>query len=333
MPHSSGGGSHSGGSSHSSSSHSGGSSGGGSSYSTRSSYFPGAHRYVCYTSGSPEYIYSDNPNLNDTGKARLLLLLVYIPFICGLFSLIVQSINIPKKLPAKYSESVVIEDYVGVMGNTTALKQTLYEFYNTTGIPVTLITSDNEWKYYYNSIENYAYDEYVNRYPDEDHWVLIYTTDYGDTFENWYFHGMQGYNTDPILTTKVTDKFDDNLTKYLYIKGTSVEDAFTMAFRDIIPGIMKPSVNLSQIGIAIGMGAFIGLHMFFMVFYNPNKKYKDYVKCPDDTALDDNPHAHEANCEYCGGLYYRGSVTECPHCGAPVRSSRAKRRSPNQANR
>lgn len=319
MPHSSGGGSHSSGSHSGGGSSSSSSSSGGSSirYHTSSTYFPGARRYVRYKKGQPEYIYSDDIHLNEKpSPLRFLLLIIYVPFIIAVISMFLGSINIPHQITEKYPNPVTIEDNLDVFNENTALADALYQFYKTTGIPVTIITENNDWMEHYDALDVYAYDLYVDRYIDEDHWVIVYTTDFDETFEDWHFEGMQGYNTDSILTTSVTDKFNVNLTRYLMNSGYSKAEAFTQAFKDITPGIMTVAINKSQLGFALVFCVFVTVHMTMMIRGLSNRKYKNYVKCPDDNIAD--PHEREARCEYCGGIYYIGTVTSCPHCGAPL---------------
>ena len=73
----------------------------------------------------------------------------------------------------------------------------------------------------YNNLEEYAYSAYVNRFQDEKHWLIVYE-ELGDVSSlpedmyrypssdepEWQFWGMQGDDTDPILTAEVTEKFN-----------------------------------------------------------------------------------------------------------------------------
>ncbi len=326
MPHSSGGGSHSGGShssshsSHGSSHSSFGSSGRGSSYRTSSSYFPGAYRYVRYHNGKADYIYSEDGALTTGLHARYILLLIYIPFYFAVFLLFSQSINIPEKITATYQEQVRFEDNLGVLDKD--LGNILVDFYKKTGIPVTVITRRNGvWKPYYDDLKTYAYEQYVKRYYDEDHWLIVYTTDNEDGFEDWYFEGIQGDNTDSILTFEKANKWNSALTRYLMTDQFTVSEAIGKSISDMTPTIMQATIQWDAIPFGVGIFVFISIHMYFMVFFDSNKKkYKGYTRCPVDTKDTQDPHANEATCEYCGGIYYKGTVTSCPHCSAPIKS-------------
>ena len=265
-------------------------------------------------------MYSNKPNLNrkPSPLRYVVLVLICILVVGTLLSAVTLGLRIPTKIKTTYSNPVKLEDNLNVFDQSDALMNAVQKFYETTGIPVTIVTGDNSWKDNYNSLENYAYDLYVQRYTDEDHWVIVYTTDGAEDFERWYFEGMQGDNTDDILTREVTDKFNTNLTKYIMNANYSESQAFAQAFSDIMPGIMKvefhPGFTLASIP-----GMLPWLTFLFILYHSlSNTAYKDYIQCPDDNVV--NPRDNEASCEYCNGTYYIGSVTSCPHCGAPIRS-------------
>lgn len=328
MPHSSGGGSHSGGSSGSSggSSFGSSSSSSSSSYHTSTTYFSGAYKYVKYHDGKADCVYSENPNLNSKGPGpiKYLILLIYIPFIVSGLGIMGQSASMPRRINTYYAEPVTVKDDIDVINDEDALKETLYEFYAKTGVPVTIMTKDNEeWKPHYNALEYYAYDLYVNTYKDEDHWLIVYSSD-GSVFNDWYFEGMQGDNTDKVLTKEITGKFNANLYKYLLNRNYSVDNAFIKAFGDIYPDLMKFKINKGSLGFCIVWFGFIGGHMCLMLRGLSRKNiYEDYVKIPEGPK-EQSKDSLELRCEYCNGIYYKGTVTSCPHCGAPVAESNKK---------
>ncbi len=318
MPHSSGGGSHGGGShSSSSSSHSSGGSHSGGSYSTiRKYYFPGASTYVRYDDdGNPDYIYSSSRSLNKpASKWRFIFILFYLPFFIGVFSMMKSGINIPKKIPTKYNTTIRIEDNLKVVKDEEHLRKRLIDFLDETGISVSLLTCTNDlWRYNYDSMEILAYDMYVTRFPDESHWLIVYSSDLNRNFEDWYFEGMQGNDTDSILTKRITDIFNEKLTKYL-MQGDSIDRALEKALSDIEhSGLMKTYVNPATFLIGLAFMAFVTLHMMVMV-HDPNRKYRKYILC--------SPSAKEERCDYCGSPYWPGTVSACPHCGAPIKTDK-----------
>ena len=255
MPHSSGGGSHGGGSHGGSHSHSSGSRGRSSGRSVRvgRTYFPGAYRYVRYHDGGMDYIYSNHGTLNQSGRTKLSLglLLFYVPFIIAGFFLISQTVNIPRKMNVSYTPSVEVIDNTDRISSQdeAVITQSASELYETTGVPVCVVFDENSaWVSHYNSLENYAYDVYVNMYNDEDHWLLVYTDDgidrqAAESFSDWYFEGMQGNNTDKYLPERLTSKFNEDLNKALVNRSNTMGQAFAIAFDEMRADAGRISFN------------------------------------------------------------------------------------------
>lgn len=318
MPHSSGGGSHSGGS-HSGSHHSSHSHGGSgrSSRHVRSTYFPGARRFVYYNHHRPVYVYADYDITEKRSPLRFLMLLFYLPFILFTFSMFAEAYHHPHKLPQNYDYKIVVEDKANVLGNTAELRNSLVAFYNRTGISPAVITVENsDWQGVYSDLENYAYDLYVNHFADESHWLIVYSTPDGysssDGYEDWYWEGMQGNDTDDVLTESVTNSFNDELQKNLTARTRyTVSSAISTSFDDLTSTVMKSKVNWTMLFTSIAILAFVCLHACLMIGINPKaRKYAKAKPCSDA--------AQEKACEYCGYTYVVDTCTECPHCGAPI---------------
>lgn len=213
MPHSSGGGSHGGGS-HGGSHHSSHSHGGSgrSSRHVRSTYFPDARRYVYYDHHRPVYVYADYDITEKRSPLRFLMLLFYLPFILFTFSMFAEAYHHPHKLPQNYDYKIVVEDKANVLGNTAELRNSLVAFYNRTGISPAVITVENSD-------------------PDPD-------------FNDWYWEGMQGDDTDNIITVDVADDFKDLMQKYLTANSRyDVSSAIAAAFDETTPNVMDGHVE------------------------------------------------------------------------------------------
>lgn len=282
MPHSSGGGSSSGGSysgSDSSSSFSSSNSSGESESSMRCShtYFSGARRFVGYRNGIEDIVYSNYDITKPVSKLRYLFLLIYIPFIAVGIFLLTQAVHIPHKLDLPSNSEVAIIDNYDVFDETSDLVQTLEDFRDQTGITVSIFTTQkDEWRGRFGSLERFAYSTYLNNFDDEKHWIFVYSNDL-----DWGWEGMQGDDTDDILTDDVTNLFNSNLNNYFYIDEYSVADAFTMAFNDIMPSVMNMNISFDFLIFGSVWMVFVLVHMFFFVFYNPNRKYRGYVEKTD----------------------------------------------------
>lgn len=326
MPHSSGGGSHGGGShggSHSSGGH-GGSGSGSASRRHSSTYFNGARHYVYYKNKKPVHFYSDveiTPEYikkrKRTWKLIRIVLAVFYMFMF-LVSGLTASLSMPHKLTWECVDPIRIVDNNSMISASeeAALMEQLQEFRDKTGISVTILTvHDDEWEDNFYTLENYAFDYYVSNMSDEANWLIVYSEPESYTgFNDWKWEGMQGDDTDGVLTDSSTDKFNAEMQKNITKDGfpKAVAETFDY-FNDIV---MKTSINFPFLIIsffAMALHASIFFFVTWLVFGNNIKI--------DEKAIElENPQYRyvEDTCAYCGGMYIHGIHTSCPHCGAPV---------------
>lgn len=332
MPHSSGGGSHSGGShsSSSSSSRSSRSSGGGSGSSSRrrtsSTPFPGCRRYLYYKDNKPCLVYSNydirKSDIGQTIAAFIIFGVMLVPlWIFGLVFMI-KAFTFPQRIEySKYRNKTpefVIEDNLGVFEDEANLKRSMKEFYDTTGVvPAVITVSNDTWNEDYESLEEYAYDVYVDRFPDEVHWLIIYSSAKKDNgFDDWYWEGMQGDKTDPVLIPERTKAFTESLHDRLLQRNKySVDDAIAITFDEYRPIMMKMVMNKSRFVPGIVLFVIMSLFLFMIIALNkPTKVPEDYKKAvPCELKA-----VYQLTCNYCGGVYIVGMHTSCPHCGAAI---------------
>ena len=243
MPHSSGGGSsgggsHSGGSSHSSSGHS------------------------SYSGGSGGGYSGGGGSLGCGGF--LLIVFFHIILIVGLVasgSIGTSDLHIStagfQKVRENPAPSKVFDD-LGILSDDgkEELTKAMQEYTDVSGISVFLDTIPNStWQERNSSLSDYAYNKYVALFPnDEAKWLIIYAEDakedtkdeetlteepsgnknatgsMDDYFNNgWHFEGIQGDDTDFVLTEELSDVFNDAVVKSLS-QGNSPEKAFTYGF-------------------------------------------------------------------------------------------------------
>ena len=332
MPHSSGGGSHGGGG------HGGGGSHGGSSSGTRSmptarrSYFAGSTPYVRYHNGRMDVLYADR-DITKTKKqdivSNIITILIITAFMAvfafGTFGSMSGLFRAPKKLKTDYDTTIIIEDNIGVITDKAAMEKVLSDFLETTGITPAFITVSNESWVHYTSLENYAYDLYVNTFDDEKHWLIVYSQSAhtsSDGFVDWYWEGMQGDDTDNIITDYSAGVFTDLMQKYLTADSKyTVERAIRLSFEQITPQIMQRHTSREQIKDAVLVLAVMAAMWGFPVVFSIRnllkmRTYKDYQKVP---SVDGKVLVQET-CDYCGGVYVVGTCLNCPHCGASVKA-------------
>ena len=332
MPHSSGGSSHSGGSHSgssrssrsSSSSRSSGGSGGGSSRRSSSQPFSGSRRYLYYQGSKPYFVYSNydirRKNTMPIVEWILLFSLFFMPFMTGTAFGTFKSVNFPKRID--YFENkefeFVIEDNLGIFKDEAKLRRSMKDFYEETGIvPAVITVSNDTWNKDYKNLEKYAFDVYVNRFPDERHFLIVYSSAIkGDGFDDWFCEGMQGDYTDPVITEKRGKDFNEYLYKRLLQRETySVDEAIADTFDEFTPVMMKVSVKNGSkfssfllITIILFLGS--GASLAFAIFKTKvPAKYKHAVPC-------DLNAVYQGSCNFCGGIYIIGMHHECPHCGA-----------------
>ncbi len=273
-----------------------------------------------YRRKKPVYVYADY-NIAGNGKSALgvkIFVLAFMALFLAFFTgfCAITNGHFPKKLSTDYNTNIVIEDNLGVIDDEDALRDSLSKFYYKTGITPAVITNTNEvWDGKYKDIEKYAYDEYINRFHDEKHWLIVYTcTVKDDGFTDWYWEGMQGDDTDPILGLKETDRFNKNLhTFFLQDNKYSVGEAISKAFDDLTPVVMRKYTSPAIKWVLLFDVIFLGF-IAMTVGFSPKRD----IYYPRAQAVTQEI-VKEETCEYCGGVYVIGMHTKCPFCKAPVK--------------
>lgn len=328
MPHSSGGSSSSGGfSGGSSSSHS---SGGSSSYSgahsstiSRTKPEGASTHYIYYHNGSYQNYYTQGCTKETLSTDFYYAVLCFIiatiatiVAICFAFTFI-RPINVPRT-----QQSAYIQDNINCITEKeeAELNVLFQNFYEETGISMTLLTTDNSYKEDFNNLELYAYDTYVKMYgDDETHWLIVYSQ---DNARYWEFEGMQGNDTDSIISYKVANKFtselDKNLRRYSNNNDINFSDVFSKTLESSIPKIN--TITLNDIDHLMGtiFLAFVAIIFFIsgavMCFDSRDRRIikNKAIEVPKKIKI------LEDKCDYCDGIYIIGTVTVCPHCGGAL---------------
>ena len=153
----------------------------------------------------------------------------------------------PQKMDTSPSYSCEIVDCAGVIDDADMVQSAIDDFYDETGIPVEVMTVNNEdWQGSYSKLEDFAYDMYVTEFDDEEHWLVVYSepTSPDPDFNDWYWEGMQGDDTDNIITVDVADDFKDLMQKYLTANSRyDVSSAIAAAFDETTPNVMEGHVE------------------------------------------------------------------------------------------
>ena len=239
-------------------------------------YFNGSTRYRYYSHGEEHYFYAHS-SYRPWTSSRLILLIIYLPILAILGFFLFK--NAQRSFGIFQTSDYSITDEANVLDSTAKLEKALSAFSKKAGITPAIVTiTTNTWAKHSYSLSDYAYNRYVRDFTDENHWLLVYCAD-----SNWAFEGMQGDNTDSVLTSGLTDEF--NSTLYNYLKnGRDVSEAFAYSFIKINKDAKRPSFFSNSAPYLIAL-AFLCFHAYFFLGLN-ELKYKSAEPCPDTTATD-----------------------------------------------
>ena len=289
------------------------------------SAFAGARRYVYYRNSAPIYVYSNYGNTSGQGL-HIGRLLIYLVIVLAMASAFMDLVSPQPKVSTNYNHAIVVEDSIGVIDSESQLKAALESFFDATGISPAVITVENkDWNHFYSDLSNYAYDLYVNRFSDERHWLLVYSQPKGASgaYVDWFWEGIQGDETDGILTRDAVERFGNLLQKYLTANSRyTVGDAFAQAFRDFTPTV-RDTGSVSADTVVIDLLLILGI--IVLGLYRSgilHKKEKRPTDLPEDAEVV-SEDSSEITCEYCSGVYLSNAV-RCPHCGA-AKTQKAKK--------
>lgn len=305
MPHSSGGGSHGGGSH-------GGSHGRGSGNHVSHHYYPGARRYRRHRHGyDDDYVYARSKP-QKVGIFTVILVLAFSGFV-GFGTCTALGDKIPHKLDPVYtSPAAHVEDKIDVFADDDELEQALEQFEEVSGIcPVVYTVYNEDWINEYADLESYTYSMYVDNYPDEQHFVIVYSLplDQRDEFVNggldvpdFAWEAVQGDETDPILTEGAFRHFSKELHEALE-EGADPGDALTAAFEDLTESADE-SLNLRSPLSVIGLImkcmpmlivlAFFGIVTFIVIRQFVSDRNTEYEEAPMDLAEEESARSDAA---------------------------------------
>ena len=187
------------------------------------------------------------------------------------------------------------------------LKETFKTFYDKTGITPAVMTTDN----YPVTLKRYAYDSYVRSFSDERHWLIVY---YKGTGNYWAFEGIQGDETDTILSESVTTRFNKIVYNDL-TNGDNIATALNDSFNNITPNIMKPYFTLDS---AILLFAVVWIIMFTTVVVIDIKNLINKYRLKDAIFVGNPDKMKIVKCPFCDTEYYENTIKRCLKCGGEL---------------
>lgn len=318
MPHSGGGGSHGGGS------HGGHHGGSGSSNRVSNTYFRGAHRYIYYYNGRPNYYYANRKVVSNRKLTGAVMIVFGIMWILMSFPAVIGSIStlfISGPLTLNYDTKIVIDDEIGIVDNKAELTDAFKDFQKKTGVTLSIVTRSPENAYFGDTYERQAYNCYVSRWDDERHWLIYYVGSSLDRTDNWHWELMCGDDCTRILSTSIEDQFTKDFHRYLVASERySFNEAVLTALNNI--NVKPGAIRLEEIVLVLPMLIFPVFGIIFLVLgIRMLTKPISAEEKAKNAAVEINVNAvcQEVVCDYCGGVYIRHTCVECPHCGAPVK--------------
>lgn len=320
MPHSSGGGSHGGGL------HGGSHGNHGRGYASHvfaSRTSRATYCYVHYRHSKPTYVYSDlSPEQLKKSVGSLATSIAscvfFIPLILFFGYFFVEGILRAQPLKMNYDTTIIIDDQIGVIDNEEELRMTLTQFRDNTGITPAIITVNNdEWNTdeHHPDLQSYAYDTYVSIFEDEKHWLIMYSEPKDPMSDDWYWEGMQGNDTDRILTEKVCESFAIDFHTGLEGAQFGVGEILNGAFANLNSKDIKQNIDWISV---LGSGGLVFAFIYFgIAFVKEEFDKRAIVKNIQEvpvTKTDEELRAMETECAYCGKIYFDNGSVQCPYC-------------------
>lgn len=286
-------------------------------------YFTGAYCFIYYDRlFRPHTIYSDSLD-DQKRKPNWITILVYaLMMLVPLIFIFFQCFHMPKMIKDDYNTKIIISDQAEVLSDEEEanLKVTFESFFDKTGITPSFVSTKGLYRY---ELEDFAYSFYVDNFKDEKHWLIAYS-EINERSHKWFFEGMQGNDTDPVLTTYQTDKFNKALQKALANMDNTVYQAFDKTFNDFSNEVMKPYfyMDIGMIVFTVIWVAMFGCLIALQVNTNIRLKHIN-----ESTAvMHEEPRLEK--CPYCDTPYYAYSIETCPKCGGVVDYPKSARNNP-----
>ncbi|MDO5434825.1 MAG: hypothetical protein Q4G19_00485 [Clostridia bacterium] len=244
-----------------------------------------------------------------------------------LFAGLKNTFSLPKKTEHKNVGQPVIQDTIGILGNTSALSDSLTAFQRKTGIvPAVVTVNDENWNGTYSSLEAAAFDVYAGLFRDELHWLIVYSEPSlpDPAFIDWSWESIVGDDTGDVLTDSLLNSFGTRLQHDLSSDQYSTAEALIRAF-DAVTATVRETGGGSSVGI---LPVVVLIAVIVLLFLRRSRKKDAEAPADNEAAANDtaasetaaaepvSPAGREEHvCAYCGSVLPADAV-KCPCCGA-----------------
>ena len=289
--------------------HSSGGSHGNGGYSQRYSRtrpIPGARRYSYVNRyGHPCFFYYVGVPRRSSYIKSIWPLIIGLIFITAIFAFMISA-TIPHKLSSSLCKEVdtVVLDNAGLFNNdeSAALTKSLDKYYEKTGVQAVLYTlNDSDFPtraYSYlnkNSLEEYAYDLYLNLFNDEGHLLIVYVNYPNDSYRGYMWLDMSGDNISSAFTDDDFELLQTNMNTNLNNSKLSVSEAIVKSFDKLTEESLtiRSGTRTELLGLSIIGIVFVGGIIFIIIRKIIEQKeingYVDYAKSHPDVSYNDMP--------------------------------------------
>ena len=285
-----------------------------------------------YVDYRPRYYFSDAPytrkiaeseKMSDVLSCLMFIGLAMVGSVACFVTFFLVCFHSFQKVNVDYDTTVIIEDNVDVLTDQeeSELKEAFEKFTDITGVTPAFHSIDlTSWRSWYDSLERYAYYQYLNMFDDEKHWLIVFSSN-GDRY-NWKWEGMIGDDCGSAITSKTEASLTSNIQNNLQNSSSyTVSEAIIAAFEEISKNINKVSIDWEILLLFIFVNiSFAGCAA--LCFINVCiKKYENDPRISSFRCTTDKEKPTVYDCENCGGWYVDGIHDSCPYCGAKIKKN------------
>lgn len=191
---------------------------------------------------------------NSVGSIMVSVFIIILGLLVGgimLYALIPVKLSSNKCTPI----SSYYEDNANVFTETEGeeLEKTLKAFYKKTGVQPYLLTfyyedfSENYGPLNSYTLEQYAYDKYINMFlDDEGHWLIVLAINQEENAQatdKWIWCEMTGDDAKRIVTDSLFSSFQSDMQTFLNADSISMGDGINRAYSNVLDDSLKVKGN------------------------------------------------------------------------------------------
>lgn len=192
----------------------------------------------------------------------------------------------------------------------------LHKIYDKSGMPVTVITDDFEWKENYYSIEAYSEELYYGIDMDESAMVILFTQEEDSKgFVDWEYDMYCGDDTIKCLSDRT---FDDLIESFQ--KSMAKQDlyyALDYSWNSVMKDLAKTSINPGGMILIAFLLCFYGIFYFVIILDIKKKQNAKNYFSENPQMLQTQPMTSENASAQTPVGQPLSLYSECPSCGAP----------------